>query len=81
MITIPAASDSLKQIAKEKTAWLDGLMSDGRTFIGGEKISLADVLLYCMLTFGNAVGQPFDQNLSHIKAWYDRMAARPSAAA
>ncbi len=81
MITIPAASDSLKQIAKDKTAWLDGLMSDGRTFIGGEKISLADVLLYGMLTFGNAVGQPFDQNLSHIKAWYDRMAARPSAAA
>jgi len=81
MVTIPAAADSLKQIASEKTAWLDGLMADGRSFIGGEKISLADVLLYCMLTFGNAVGQPFDQNLSHIKAWHDRMAARPSAAA
>jgi glutathione S-transferase len=81
MITIPTAADSLKQIAREKTAWLDGLMTDGRSFIGGEKVSLADVLLYCMLTFGNAVGQPFDQNLSHIKAWYDRMAARPSAAA
>lgn len=81
MITIPAAADSLKQIASEKTAWLDGLMGDGRNFIGGEKISLADVLLYCMLTFGNAVGQPFDQNLTHIKTWYDRMAARPSAAA
>ena len=32
MITIPDAADGLKQIAKEKTAWLDGLMADGREF-------------------------------------------------
>jgi glutathione S-transferase len=81
MITIPEAAEGLKSIAREKLVWLNGLMDDGREFVGGNSISLADVLLYCMLAFGNQVGQPFDESLSNIKPWFDRMAARPSAAA
>ncbi len=81
MITIPEAAEGLKQIAREKLAWLDGLMGDGRPYIAGENVSLADVLLFCMLSFGNTVGQPFDQSLENIKPWFDRMAERPSAAA
>ena len=81
MITIPEAAEGLKSIAREKLGWLDGLMGDGRQFITGDKISLADVLLYCMLDFGNNVGQPFDTGLANIKPWFDRMAARPSAKA
>ena len=79
MITIPEAAEGLKQIAREKLAWLDGLMDDGRPFIAGSKITLADVLLYCMLSFGKQVGQPFDESLAHVKPWFDRMASRPSA--
>ncbi len=81
MITIPEAAEGLKQIAREKLAWLDALMGDGRAYIAGDNVSLADVLLYCMLSFGNTVGQPFDQSLENIKPWFDRMAERPSAAA
>ncbi len=81
MITIPEAAEGLKSIAREKLVWLDGLMADGREFIAGDKITLADVLLFCMLSFGNAVGQPFDESLANVKPWFDRMAARPSAAA
>lgn len=78
--TIPEAADGLKKITREKLAWLNGLIA-GRTFIAGEKLTLADILLYCFLAFGKAVGQPFDENLASIKAWYERMAARPSAKA
>ncbi len=81
MITIPEAAEGLTQIAREKLAWLDGLMDDGRPFIAGNNVSLADVLLYCMLSFGNQVGQPFDESLPNVKPWFDRMAARPSATA
>ncbi len=81
MITIPEAAEGLKQIAREKLGWLDDLMGDGREYIAGGSISLADVLLYCMLAFGNTVGQPFDENLANIKPWFDRMAARASASA
>ena len=78
--TIPEAAEGLKQITREKLAWLNDLIAD-REFIAGDRISLADVLLYCFIAFGNVVGQPLDENLTHVKAWYDRMAARPSASA
>ena len=81
MITIPEAAEGLKSIARDRLSWLNEQMNDGRQFIAGDNITLADVLLYCMLAFGNQVGQPFDTSLSNIKPWFDRMAARPSASA
>ncbi len=81
MITIPEAAEGLKKIARDKLAWLDDLMGDGRAYIAGDRLTLADVLLYCMLAFGNNVGQPFDTNLGNVNAWFERIAARPSAAA
>lgn len=81
MITIPEAAEGLRSIAREKLAWLDGQMDDGREFIADSSITLADVLLYCMLSFGNNVGQPYDQNLKNIKPWFDRIGARASASA
>ena len=81
MITIPEAAEGLKQIAREKLKWLDGLMDDGREYIAGSSLTLADILLYCMLAFGNSVGQPFDANLTNVKPWFDRLAGRPSASA
>jgi len=77
---IPQAADDLKAIAKEKLAWLDGLVA-GRTWIVGERFTLADVLLYCFLVFGAQVGQPLDPANKNLAAWLERVAARPSAKA
>lgn len=77
---IPEAADGLKGLAREKTEWLNGLIG-GREFIAGDKISMADILLYCFLAFGKTVGQPYDENLSDLHAWYQRMEQRPSASA
>lgn len=77
---IPHAADDLKLIAKEKLAWLDGLIA-GRTYVCGEKLTLADILLYAFLEFGASVGQKTDPALANIAAWFERMKARPSAAA
>lgn len=77
---IPAAADDLKKIAKDKLAWLDGLVA-GRDFIAGSKISLADILLFAFLEFGARVGQPLDPANKNLTAWYARMAARPSVTA
>ena len=81
MTTIPDAADGLKQIAREKTSWLNDQMNDGRAFIGGEEISLADVVLYCFLNFGKAIGQPYDTGLANIHKWFESMNARESASA
>jgi glutathione S-transferase len=54
---------------------------DGNEFICGKRLTLADILLYSFLSFGTQVGQPLNDNNKNIKAWYDRMAARPSTKA
>ena len=59
---------------------LDGLI-EGRTFICGEEMTMADIALFVFLDFGRQVEQPFDLELSTIPDWFERMAARPSASA
>jgi glutathione S-transferase len=77
---IPQAADDLKKIAKDKLVWLDKLMA-GRTWICGERFSLADILLFCFLEFGARVGQPLDPANANLVAWYERVKQRPSAKA
>ncbi|MFI4936386.1 MAG: glutathione S-transferase family protein [Caulobacterales bacterium] len=77
---IPQAADDLKAITKEKLTWLDGLIA-GRTWIVGERFTLADVLLYSFIEFGAQVGQPLDGANKNLSAWRERAGARPSAAA
>lgn len=77
---LPEASAGMKKLAQEKLAWLDGLIA-GREFIAGPKISLADILLFAFLDFGGQVGQPVNIEQKNVAAWYNRMKARPSAAA
>ena len=80
MRCIPQAADDLKTLAKEKLAWLEGQIA-GRTFICGDRLTLADILLFAFLQFAATVRQPLDPANTNLTAWYDRMAARPSAAA
>ena len=80
IVTVPEAADGLKRIAQDRIKWLDGQMA-GKTYLCGDRLTLADVLLYCFLAFGNAVGQPLNPEYANVKAWFDRMAARPSAKA
>lgn len=80
MTLIPHAADDLKALAQEKLRWLDGQMA-GKIFICGDRLSLVDILLYAFLEFGTQVGQPISPDNKNIVAWYERMAARPSAAA
>jgi glutathione S-transferase len=80
MTTLPEAAEGLKRLAQEKVTWIDGLIA-GREFICGSRLTLADILLFSFLSFGTQVGQPLNDKNKNIKAWYDRMAARPSAKA
>jgi glutathione S-transferase len=77
---IPQAADELKATARDKLAWLDGLMGS-KPFVAGTKLSLADIFLFAMLDFMKGVGQPLDPSWKNLTAWFERMKARPSAAA
>jgi glutathione S-transferase len=80
MRVLPEAAAGLKACAQDKLGWLDGLMK-GRTWIAGKRFTLADIHLYCFLDFGIGVGQALDPKNEQVKAWFDRVGARPSAAA
>lgn len=77
---LPQAAADLKTLAQERITWLDGLMS-GKTFVAGDRFTLADILLYCTLDFGRTVGQPINRDNANVAAWFDRVSARPSAEA
>jgi glutathione S-transferase len=77
---IPQAADDLKAVARERLAWLDGLMGD-KPFVGGAKLTMADIMLFAFLDFMKGVGQPIDPARKNLAAWFERMKARPSAAA
>lgn len=80
IVTVPEAAEGLKRIAQDRLTWLDGQLA-GKTYLCGDRLTLADVLLYCFLAFGSQVGQPLNTDNANVKAWFDRMAARPSAKA
>jgi len=77
---IPVAAPEMKVAAQEKLAWLDGLMGS-KPFICGDAIRFVDITLYCCLDFAKDVGQPLNPALKNLNAWFQRMDARPSAAA
>ncbi|MBU6444894.1 MAG: glutathione S-transferase family protein [Alphaproteobacteria bacterium] len=81
IVTVPEAADGLKKMAQDRLKWLDGQMADGREFVCGKKLTLADVLLFCFLKFGNEVGQPLNPDFKNLTAWFARMQTRPSAKA
>jgi len=80
MLVRPEAADGLKAMAQDKIKWLDGQLA-GKQFICGAAPGLADIMLFCFLSFGANVGQPLNQDNKNVVAWFERMKSRPSAAA
>ncbi|SKB25851.1 glutathione S-transferase family protein [Sphingopyxis flava] len=77
MRCLPEAAAGLKAVAQDGLKWLDPLIA-GREFIAGDRISLADILLFAFLDFGAGVGQPIDPANGNILRWFEGMKARPS---
>jgi glutathione S-transferase len=77
---IPQAADDLKTIAREKLVWLDGLIA-GRTYIVGDRFTLADIHLWVFLDFAAQVGQALDPANKNLTALMARIGGRPSVKA
>jgi glutathione S-transferase len=80
IVTAPEAAPGLKKIAQDRLKWLDGQMA-GKTFVCGDRFTLADILLYCFVDFGGAVGQPLNPEFKNLTNWFARVKDRPSAKA
>jgi glutathione S-transferase len=61
--------------------WLDGELADGRPFIAGETISMADICALSTVDFAHWIGLDLEPDVPHLTAWRERIKARPSARA
>jgi glutathione S-transferase len=77
---IPHAADDLKATVQKNWAWLEPQLAD-KTYVCGERFTLADIQLFCFAEFGNMVGQGIPTDLPNLQGWYERVARRPSVAA
>jgi RNA polymerase-associated protein len=72
------------KLEEGKRAFLDALPAwdqrlEGRTFLVGDALSLADVTLYTVFpSIHRLVGAEVPAELKNLRAWRDRMAARPT---
>ena len=80
MRLIPEAAAGMKETVQDNLKWLDGQL-EGKEFIAGNRLTPADIILYCALDFGAGVGQKIDPSLKNVNAWFKRMDSRPSAKA
>lgn len=80
MLCLPEAAAGLKNKAKEGLALIEKLL-EGKQFICGDKITVADLVLYCCTDFAAGVGQTIDPSFKNVTAWFARVNARPSATA
>ncbi|MFB0874891.1 MULTISPECIES: glutathione S-transferase family protein [unclassified Sphingobium] len=76
----PGSGAILSHIARAHLDWLEQEMGD-RDFLCGDRFTLGDILLYCFLAFAEEVGQLPDPARRNLRAWFDRIAARPAAIA
>ena len=74
---LPEAADGLKAIAQDNLSWLNDDLGD-KEFICGDRFTLADIHLYCFLSFGAKVGQPLNPELTKVGNWFDRISERES---
>ena len=77
---LPEASEGLKASAQDGLAWLDKQMK-GKKFICGDRITIADLVLYCCTQFSAGVGQIIDPSLKNVNVWSNQIDQRPSAEA
>ena len=79
MRCLPDAAPGLKLVAQDGIAWMDDHLTGD--FLAGDRFTLADIVVFAFLDFGAAVGQPLDPKFKKVGAWFERVKARPSAAA
>lgn len=73
--------ESNKEHYSNAQKWLDRELADGRLFIAGQDYSMADICALSTVDFARWIGLPLDEDKPHLRAWYERVTARPSAKA
>ena len=72
--------ESNKEHYQGAQKWLDREL-DGKPFVAGEAYSMADICLLSTVDFATWIGLSLEPEFANLKAWHERVTARPSASA
>jgi glutathione S-transferase len=73
--------ESNRDLYARACKWLDRDLSDGRAHLAGEAFSMADIAAITTIDFAAFTGLEVPDEATNLKAWRERVSARPSAAA
>lgn len=79
MRCLPESAAGLKQKGQDGLKFIDEQLGSKQQFLCGNRLTIADIVLYCCVDFCASVGQPLDPALKNLGAWYKRIDERPSA--
>jgi len=77
---VPELVEPSRAGAAKRLAWVNDLLGT-RPFVAGNELTIADITLFCTIDFAALVGENYDPALANLKAWHEKMKARPSATA
>ena len=77
-VVSPAAADELTALANEKFVWLDGQLG-GRDHIALNRLTMADLLVFCFINFGFTVGWKLPERTVNLARLVEQIGERPSA--
>lgn len=77
---VPEMVEPSRGAAAKRLAWLNELLGS-REFVAGDRYTIADITLFCTIDFAGMVGENYDPSNVNLKAWHEKMKARPSASA
>lgn len=72
--------ESNRETYKGAQKWLDRDLAE-RPFLAGEVFSMADICLLTTVDFADWIGLPVEDEFANLKAWRNRVSARPSTQA
>lgn len=72
--------ESNKALYVGAQTWLDRELAD-KPFVAGETYTMADICLLSTVDFATWIGLPMEAEFANLKAWHERVTARPSASA
>ena len=76
----PEVAANANAIARAGLKHIDGLLADGREFLGGQRPGVADCTLASALQFGRFGRLEYLDGYAHVAAWNARYVARPEIA-
>ncbi|MCC6641864.1 MAG: glutathione S-transferase family protein [Deltaproteobacteria bacterium] len=77
---VPEYGEVCRKAAGSRLRWIDGELA-GRTFVAGERFTIADITLLVGIDFGRVSDIRITPEQKNLQRWYEQVSSRPSAKA